>query len=129
LTVVNEVASGAVPSHERTPKRPVDGDALGRSQHAGEGGDLSEFSPVFAGIEHCRDDLAGRPMQNPLPIVQEPPSMGVNRPHPRNVPPGDLYDFGPASSQFFCDSGVKKQTSLLIAGQRRSDSGIARQSD
>ena len=84
---------------------------------------------MFAGVEHACDDLAGRPLKNPLPIVQKPPSMRIDRPHPRKVLPGDLDDFGSTNPQFFGDSGVKEQASLLIAGQRRPYGGIAREAD
>ena len=103
------------PFRFRTPKRPVDASALNRSEYPGEGGDLSEVSGMFAGVEHAGDDLDGHPPKNPLPFVQKPPSMRIDRPHLVNVLPGDLDHLSWAIAQFFRNGGMKVQASSLIA--------------
>ena len=105
----------AFPLRFRTPKRPVDASALNGSEHPAEGGNLSEVSGMFAGIEHAGDDLDGHPPKNPLPFVQKPPSMRIDRPHLVNVMPGDLDHVGWTITQFFRNGGMKIQASSLIA--------------
>ena len=105
----------AFPFRFRTPKRPVNGSALNRSEYPGEGGNLSEVSGMFAGVEHAGDDLDGHPPKNLFPFVQKPPSMRIDRPHLVNVLPGDSDHLGWAIGQFLCDGGMKKQASSLIA--------------
>lgn len=43
--------------------------------------------------------------------------MRIDRPHPGDVPPGDLDAFGFARPQFPRYSGMEKQASFLITGQ------------
>ena len=85
------ISVGAFPLRFRTPKRLEDASALRGSEYPSEGGNLSEVSRMFAGIEHAGDDLDGHLLENPLPFVQKPPSMRIDRPHLVNVLPGDRY--------------------------------------